>query len=161
MSKMLEVCSRDAHLTFFIILFCSGYKLLVNVYLEPTIEGYNSMLVENDGNSMWMMTKKPDEDEENHIDEPFRAVEVEGPRYFDVVHPQYNMILILKSLVLNFSTARSAAQSTRAKSLLRGISKVFIQIGREEYKVCIRTNYFQLFYPIQAPCQQRKLCQKQ
>ena len=100
MSKMLEVCSRDAHLTFFIILFCSGYKLLVNVYLEPTIEGYDSMLVENDGNSMWMMTKKPDEDEENHIDEPFRAVEVEGPRYFDIVHPQFNTILILKSFSL-------------------------------------------------------------
>ena len=144
MSKMLEVCSREANLTFFIILFCSGYKLLVNVYLEPTIEGYDSMLVENDGNSMWMMTKKPDEDEENHIDEPFRAVE--GPRYFDIVHPQFNTTLILKSLVLNFSTARSAAQSTRAKGLLRGILKVFIQIGREEYKVYIRSEQIILNY---------------
>ena len=64
----------------------TGYKLLVNIYLEPELVGFLGLLEDNgQTKKTWIMTKKPDDDDSNLMNDEHDDVSVEDePRWLNL-----------------------------------------------------------------------------
>ena len=64
----------------------TGYKLLVNIYLEPELVGFLGLLEDNGQTKKTLiMTKKPDDDDSNLMNDKHDDVSVEDePRWLNL-----------------------------------------------------------------------------